>query len=215
MKNNESPLKTREDKKKPYKRKTVYIKRGFQARFAIKFLILIAVEAVLALGLFLYLSKSTVTVGYSGSELVLSNTRDYFLPALLLSNIVIVGITAVAGAVMMILVTHRLAGPLHRFEKSLEHISFGDLTYRFTLRKSDELKHLSGCLNDFTATMERSVAGIQQGLDDLGGSVRHMNASVRSGHDNGPELEAGLAEALKKLDALEKAAAFYKTFRSK
>lgn len=215
MKNNESQLKTREDRKRHYQRKTVYIKRGFQANFAIKFLILIAVEAVLALGLFLYLSKSTVTVGYSGSELVLSGTGEYFLPALLLSNIVIVGITAVVGAVMMILVSHRLAGPLHRFEKSLERISFGDLTYRFTLRKSDELKDLSGRLNDFTVAMERSVAGLQQGLDDLDGSIRHIHSSVRSGRDNGPELLAGLAEALKKLDALEKTAAFYKTFRSK
>ena len=95
MKNNE---------KKHYKRKTVYIKPSFQANFAVKFLILIAVEAVLLLGLFLYLSKSTVTAGYSGSELVLSGTGEYFLPALLLSNIVIVGITAVAGAVMMRLI---------------------------------------------------------------------------------------------------------------
>jgi hypothetical protein len=42
-----------------------------------------------------------------------------------------------------------------------------------------------------------------------------MRSSLRSGHDNGPGLEAGLTEALKKLDALEKTAAFYKTFRSK
>ncbi len=203
--------------KKRNNRKSVYIKGSFQANFALKFLILIAVEAILAVGLFLYLSKSTVTVGYSGSELVLSRTGEYFLPALLLSNIVIVGITAVAGAVMMILVSHRLAGPLYRFEKSLERISFGDLTYRFTLRKPDEFKELSGRLNDFTATMERSVAGLQQGLDELDAAFRHMHASVAKGRQNNDwqAHEAGLAQALGKLEALEKTASFYKTFRSK
>lgn len=197
--------------KKPYQRKTVYIKPAFQAGFAIKFLFLIAAEAVLAAGLFLYLSRSTVTAGYEDSELVVSRTGEFFLPALLLSNLVIVAITAVAGAVVMILVSHRIAGPLRHFEKGLEHISSGDLTYRFTLRKKDELKDLSERLNDFSARMEGSVAGLQQGLRDLDVHVGRLHSSVQSGAPEGADMEAGLGQALKKIDELEKTALSFKT----
>src|SRR3990172_8935037 len=122
----------------PFRRRNYFIKKKFQVDFSVKFLIIILIEAFLAAGLFLYLSKGTLTTGYFGSELKIARTYDFFLPTLLFSNLIIVGITGIIGIVALILLSHRLAGPLYRFEKVLNDISKGDLTRRFKLREKDE-----------------------------------------------------------------------------
>src|SRR3989304_4387619 len=81
----------------PFRRRNYFIKKKFQVNFTVKFLIIILIEAFLAAGLFLYLSKGTLTTGYLGSELRIARTYDFFLPMLLLSNLIIVGISAVIG----------------------------------------------------------------------------------------------------------------------
>ncbi|MDO9289237.1 MAG: hypothetical protein Q7T83_10645, partial [Thermodesulfovibrionales bacterium] len=96
--------------KPPFRRRNYFINKKFQTNFSIKFLVVIVIEAIMALGLFLYLSKGTLTTGYIGSELKISRTYDFFLPMLLLSNIVIVGVTGIIGIAVLIFMSHRIAG---------------------------------------------------------------------------------------------------------
>src|SRR3989337_574121 len=117
----------------PFRRRNYFIKKKFQVNFTVKFLIIILIEAFLAAGLFLYMSKGTLTTGYLGSELRIARTYDFFLPMLLLSNLIIVGISAVIGIAVFIFLSHRIAGPLYRFENILDAIKKGDLTQRFKL----------------------------------------------------------------------------------
>ena len=106
-----------------YKRRNIFIKKRFQTGFAVKFLLLIVIEALLAVGLFIYFSRGTVITGYSGSELVVARTGEYFLPNLLLINLVVIGVTAVGGFFVLVFISHKIAGPLYRFEKSLEEVA--------------------------------------------------------------------------------------------
>ena len=195
----------------PFWRRNIFIKRRFQADFSIKFLILILIESVLAIGLFLYLSKDTVTTGYSGSELVISRTRDFFLPTLLLSNLIVVGITAVIGVIVFLIASHKLAGPLYRFEKTLENMSSGDLTHRFSLRQKDQMKSLADKINELNNMMERNMLEIQKNVDDVKGLFSDAQSTLASDSYDRAELEKMLQEASGKLRELEKFARFYRT----
>src|SRR3989337_3894286 len=93
------------------KRKKLYIKKEFQPDLSIKFLILIAMESVLAIGLFIYLSRGTFITGYSGDELVIARTGAYFLPTVLLANLALIGFTAFAGFIIMVAYSHKIEGP--------------------------------------------------------------------------------------------------------
>ncbi len=192
-----------------YTRKNIFIKKKFQTGFVMKFLILIVIEAFLAVVLFSYLSKGTVVTGYSGNEVVVARTWKYFLPDALFVNFLIIGVTAVAGFIVLLISTHKIAGPLYRFEKSLEEIRGGDLTHRFTLRTDDQLVKLEASINDFSAAMDKELSGLKAMINEVAESLSSARSAVISGDRDG--AQARLSEGLEKLKAMEKSLSCFKT----
>ncbi|MBI5885671.1 MAG: methyl-accepting chemotaxis protein [Deltaproteobacteria bacterium] len=195
------------------KRRTVYIKKRFQATFAIKFLAIIVAEALLAAGILVYISMGTMVAGYRGSEIVIAPTRDYFFPTALLANLVIIAITAAAGFVVLLFVSHRIAGPLYRFEKSLDELAEGDLTHRSRLRNADELKPFAERLNAFSEKMESSVGRIKRESASLGQTLAQMRSVVEEDKAMTAKLDILVSDAIDRLGALDRAAGFFKTSR--
>ena len=112
------------------RRTNYFIKKGFQFNFAAKFILLILLEAGLIAVLFMQVSGNTITTGYYDSILTIDRTPKFFLtPLLLIVLITAVGI-GLSGMIVFILLSHRIAGPLYRFEKDLGDVSYGDLTKR-------------------------------------------------------------------------------------
>ncbi|MFQ5330360.1 MAG: hypothetical protein ACE5D4_10285 [Thermodesulfobacteriota bacterium] len=197
--------------RRPFWRRNIFIQRRFQADFSIKFLILILVESALAIGLFLYLSKDTITTGYSDSGLVISKTSDFFLPTLLLSNLIVVGITAIIGVVVFLIASHKLAGPLYRFEKTLENMGSGDLTHRFSLRQKDQMKSLADKINELNVKLEDNMLEIQGNVDNLKEHFSEMESAISSDSYDRKKLEAMFRETSGTLRKLEKFVRFFRT----
>ncbi len=193
-----------------FKRRTVFINKGFQTDFSIRFLILIVIEAAMAVGLFAYLSRGTVITGYSGSELVIARTSEYFLPAALLINLIVIGLTAVAGFIVMLYSSHKLAGPLYRFEKGLEETASGDLTYRFNLRTKDQISAMADRLNGFNSRMDEKISVIK----DESTLLRDELEEIRRLCTGRADLTALLEKtdgAIERLDRIERSAGYFKT----
>jgi len=195
----------------PFRRRNYFIKKKFQVNFTVKFLIIILIEAFLAAGLFLYMSKGTLTTGYLGSELRIARTYDFFLPMLLLSNLIIVGISAVIGIAVLIFLSHRIAGPLYRFENILNSIKKGDLTQRFKLRENDQFAELANSINEHTDTLDKNMGHLKAGVMEFSQLASKMQTALASDPSANKELERLLQEMSKKLQALEGAANYFKT----
>ena len=193
-----------------FKRRTIFINKGFQTDFSIRFLILIVIEAAMAVGLFAYLSRGTVITGYSGSELVIARTSEYFLPAALLINLIVIGLTAVAGFIVMLYSSHKLAGPLYRFEKGLYETASGDLTYRVTLRTKDQISAMADRLNSFNAKMDETVSEIKCEAALLRDEVEQIK-TLCSGQAEKTAILEKAESALERLDRLEWSAGYFKT----
>ncbi len=121
----------------------------------------------MAMGLSFFLSKGDLTARYIGSELEITRTYDFFLPILLVANLVV----AITGIIILIFLSHRIAGPVYRFEKALGEIGKGDLTYRFKIRRLDDLKELADCINELTNTLDIRVGIIKAGINELSKEV--------------------------------------------
>lgn len=196
------------------KRKNIFIKKKFQTDFSIKFLILIVIESLMAIGLFIYLSRGTIITGYSGSEVIIANTSEYFLPTLLLTNLVVIGVTAAAGFIVLLLVSHKIAGPLYRFERSLEEIGNGDLTYRFTLRSNDQMGVLAEKINEFNAKMENAVSHIKLDAGELNDLLSELQILLSSGEQDKGRIADTLKRAIVRLDDIKKSANYFKISKS-
>ena len=167
------------------RRTNYFIKKGFQFNFALKFMLLIFLEAGLIAGLFIQISSNTLTTGYSGSMLTIESTPNFFLKPLLLIVLITVVGTGLAGMAVFVILSHRIAGPLYRFEKDIGDVGYGDLTKRISLRKTDQLTEIKESLNSLIATFDERVGRIKVTLSELrsltdkgepGNSARIQNA---------------------------------------
>lgn len=196
--------------KPPFRRRNYFINKKFQTDFSIKFLVIIVIEAIMAVGLFLYLSKGTLTTGYIGSELKISRTYDFFLPMLLLSNIIIVGVTGIIGIAVLIFMSHRIAGPMFRFEKVLDEISKGDLTYKFKLRQGDQFKELEKRINELTDILDSKAGNLKSGVTEISKMLSRLQ-TLASAHSTDNDVERLLQDISQKITELQEAANYFKT----
>jgi len=151
------------------RRRNYFIKKKFQMNFLSGFVLLLILESLLIAGLLINASHDTLTTGYLDSILRVETTHDFFLKSFtLIVSIVIVG-SGLTGMAVFILLSHRIAGPLYRFEKTLSQIKDGDLTTRINLRKSDELTELKESLNALIGSLDKDMGRIKKGLEDLDG----------------------------------------------
>lgn len=148
-------------------RRNYFIKKKFQLTFIFRFLILILIEAALIGGLFMYISTDTVTTGYFNSILTIERTPNFFFtPVVFIVLIVVIGVT-ISGMIIFILLSHRIAGPLYRFERDLEEIAAGDLTKRINLRKTDQLVDFKDALNSLVESLDHRMGLIKTSFAEL------------------------------------------------
>lgn len=159
-----------------YKRKNYFIKRGFQSTFILKFCLIILIGTILSTGLLFLFSQSTLTSSFQQSRLVIENTSLAILPAVIYTNLITLGLITLAIIVITLFVSHKIAGPLFRFEKELKEIGKGDLTKSIRLRKKDQITDMADSLNKMTASLHGKVLDIRTGVENLIESASKQNA---------------------------------------
>jgi methyl-accepting chemotaxis protein len=147
-------------------RKNYFIKKSFQIKFIIAFVLLLLVEAAAIVGLFMFMSRETLTTGYSGAHFVIEKTSSFFAISFIIIILVVGTAMALAGVILFMLLSHQIAGPLYRVEKTLEGVSRGNLARRIKLRKTDQLKKLQGTFNMALDKMESQIKEIEVDLKE-------------------------------------------------
>jgi methyl-accepting chemotaxis protein len=198
---------------RPYKRRNYFINKKFQIDFAVRFLALIVIAAIAAMALFLFQSRSTLTAGYSGSEVRLLRTTDFFFPSLLMTSIGVIIVTGIIGIIVLIFISHRIAGPLFRFEKVLGELVKGDLTHRFTLRENDQFTGLADRINELSTALDTRVGEIKTRSAELAALIEDLRALGASQPALGKELERPLLEISRRLSEQQNASNHFKTSR--
>jgi methyl-accepting chemotaxis protein len=63
--------------------------------------------------------------------------------------------------IMSAVISHRMAGPIYKFEKSCLTVASGDLTHRVYLRKGDQLTDLQEHFNDMMGSVNEAVRQLE------------------------------------------------------
>ena len=132
-----------------YQRRTIVVKRSLQFKYVALIFLTSLVAALLA----------DFDVYYTVAKLALREN-----PALVTSIshlYLIFGIKMFLYLFLIILtgvyISHRFAGPVHRFEKSAQIAAAGDLTHRVALRTGDELHELQEEFNAMMASLQSLI----------------------------------------------------------
>lgn len=153
--------------KRPHRRKQYFIKKRFQFRFILKFCLLLLGGVVISTALLFFLSKGTLTSSFRDSRLVIENTGSAILPAVIYTNLITLALISIAVIAVTLFVSHKIAGPMYRFENELKEVSQGNLTKHITLREEDQMTDIVDELNAMIVSLHDRVADIQSRVDRL------------------------------------------------
>ncbi|MEW6556367.1 MAG: hypothetical protein AB1349_03330 [Elusimicrobiota bacterium] len=133
-------------------RKQYLINKKLQLKFAVMIAIVLVVMLVL-IEFHTYLTiKSILPNILSATVGKLLKTIHFWL--------VVNGLLYLAAVcVISVFVSHKIAGPIYKFQKEIKNIiQGGDLTGHFRLRKGDELTDMAVALNNFVADLRNRIA---------------------------------------------------------
>ena len=82
-----------------------------------------------------------------------------------------------------LLLSHRIAGPLYRFETTLDNMQKGQLNNTIQLRDKDEGKELARKINEFNSQLARSFYTIHQNSNALETLIEQASALDLSEED--------------------------------
>jgi methyl-accepting chemotaxis protein len=149
---------------RPYRRRTIYIQKKFQRNFILKFCSIALGAMLLASLLLYYFSSDTLTATYHFRHLALQRTGEAIMPALVITNLVVLLALLASTVVVTLYVSHKIGGPLYRLNKGIQAIGEGDLKGRIRLRENDQLMDFASHINWM--------------VDNLGLRVRQIRSEV-------------------------------------
>ena len=168
------------------RRKQFIIDKGFQLRYTAKILLIILFATFFA----------SVVVSYA---FITAHVSDRPYGQTLFANL-LWGIPTmlVVVSVVGVFFSHKLAGPIFRFGKSLERINNGELDFVINIRKEDELKDFKNRLNEMIGTLRNFVIEDRERAKDISGLVVKLKEDLQGGELNQEEI----ARAVERLSAI-------------
>jgi methyl-accepting chemotaxis protein len=138
-----------------FQRKTILIKKKLQYRY-MALIFLSVLIAFIVVGLDLIWTVSRLVTDHPMIQPLL---EDLFtmLPLFLIKVAMYMVVVLIVSAV----VSHRMAGPIYKFEKSCGSVASGDLTHRVYLRKGDQLTDLQDRFNGMTGAVNEIVKQLE------------------------------------------------------
>ncbi len=196
------------------------IDKSFQTKFILKAIIPLAVFVlIVSLGLFIgihYLSKEfhfentseliiKISEGLGSdytSEKLLNTVQNYALLSLAVIALLMIGYLFY----IFLFFSHRIAGPIYRFEATLAEILNGNLTIEIQLRAKDEFKNTAEQFNQMTRGLRDRIRRIEKLNDYCIEQVREMLATAEN-----PETKVRLEKTLDLLSGIKDSLSQFKT----
>jgi HAMP domain-containing protein len=123
-------------------RKKFMVERGFQIRFmAVIIIAMVLIALVTGMSMYTAVMQTLVNQFHGESLAVIQHaiTAKLFVRSLLL---------IFAIAIISVFISHRIAGPIYKFERILEAMAAGQKVREITLRKHDEFYRLAQAINE-------------------------------------------------------------------
>lgn len=98
-------------------------------------------------------TQATLTSSFEGSKLVIEKTSLAILPSVIFTNVITTLVVGMIVIVVTLLVSHKIAGPMFRFEKDLEEIAGGNMQKHIQTRQGDQFGSVARNLNNMVGAV--------------------------------------------------------------
>ncbi|MBN1871029.1 MAG: methyl-accepting chemotaxis protein [Candidatus Omnitrophica bacterium] len=129
------------------RRSNYFINKPFQTMFIIKFCVLVVIATLIFSFMIYRFSTDSVTTVFENSRLQIKPSTQFIMPALIAGGFLSVILVGIATIIVVLFMSHRIAGPLYKLEKSIVRLGEGDLSFYVDFRAGDEMKKLAEAFN--------------------------------------------------------------------
>jgi methyl-accepting chemotaxis protein len=157
-----------------WKRSTIMVKKGLQYKY-MAMIVLSVLAGFLIVGLEVGLNLWTMLHKHPGVVQPLMDDIVAMVPLALLKMAIYLVIVVIVSMV----ISHRMAGPLFKFEKSAGTVAGGDLTHRVFLRKGDHLVELQDEFNKMMVSIHSKVKDDRLAAQHAASKLRELAAKTQ------------------------------------
>ena len=152
---------------KNYRRKNYFIKKRFQGRYMFNFYLLLTLLLLVFIILLSYNTAQHLTITYENYDLQVASTPVVLFKHFLTASWIIMIPLGLLLAWVVMRHTHRIAGPLYKFEIVLEQMSRGVLDPNVRLRKNDDGQEVVTRLREVNHFLSAKVIEMRDLTDRL------------------------------------------------
>lgn len=178
-------------------RRTVFIKRGFQMRFITWVIVLLILCGICSAAVLYPFLSSEMSSKLSTGHRDIGDIKKHVALAIVIGNVLAVIVAALATTVVILYISHKIAGPLYRFEMICKEIGHGNLNVSAGLREKDQLGGLSEAFSEMLAQLRGRTSDRYMRLE-----TARNNLNALQGALSDPAVSRKLVESVDGILAL-------------
>ncbi len=160
-------------------RKTIFIKRGFQLRFIIWVIGLLIICCLCSAAVLYPLLSSELNSKLVSAHRDASSIKSQLMLAILIGNLLAIIVASLASVVVFLYITHKIAGPLYRFERICEEIGHGKFNVSTTPREKDQLKGLSAAFGEMLTKLRDRCSDQYTRIEEARNKLKQIQGSLK------------------------------------
>ena len=162
-----------------WKRRNYFIKKDLQGKYIFSFFIFMVAGSIIFTLILSLLSSDTMTIVYDNYKLRIGKTPLMLMKEILSAQWIFIVAGGFIVVILSMFLTHRFAGPIFRFEKSIEEMTKGNLNFRVYLRAKDEGKELAEKINILIDMLSSNIKEMRLLSEEVNNKLTDANNSLK------------------------------------
>ncbi|TAN48790.1 MAG: HAMP domain-containing protein [Methylococcaceae bacterium] len=181
-----------------FKRRSVFIKKGFQGRFMLSAFVIILLSSLCSALLIYWLTGGALQAQSHSAHVNIADAWQRLGVSILIGNLVSLLVAGAVAVISVLYTSHKIAGPLHRFEALCGEIGNGNLDGDTQLREKDQLQELAQAFAAMVAKLRDRRDRQAKLLAEIDGHIGILTGSDNLATEQSQAL-AALAAAVARL----------------
>jgi methyl-accepting chemotaxis protein len=172
------------------KRRNVFIKKAFQGRFIGGVFLLMLLSGLCSALLIYWMTGGDLQAQSESAHINIANAWARLGLSLLIGNVVAILIAGTLSVFVVMYASHKIAGPLYRFEKLCEQVGNGELEIITAIREKDQLQDLANAFLE----MVNKIRARKQRQQDCISSILNQIEQLKNNNSPAPNQVQALEQ---------------------
>lgn len=181
-------------------RRRVYINKDFQLRYVIRVLLIVLLSGVGSVVLAYLIMADDIQAQAFSAHVDIAQASERLGVAMMIGNLVAMIVAGLIAVISVLHGSHKLAGPLYRFEVLCQQIADGNLDDLPKLRETDQLHELAHAFSTMVVNLRHQRQLHSELVVSLGSQLNSLQDSQTLTQDQ-RETIASMRESLKRLES--------------